>query len=89
MCLDEPHLVNEKRICGDQACLKILSTRNELYHFKEKHTGTNPYYLTISEYNSLPDDDKQEIKKKLTLVQSHHKAKQDKPKKKAEQKKDH
>ena len=82
--------MNGKRICGEQACLKILSNRNELYHFREKHTGTNPYYLTISEYTSLPDEDKREIKKQLTLVQSHHKANQkDKPKNQEEQKKDH
>ena len=68
--------MNEKRICGDQACLKILSNDNEPRHFRKKHTGTNPYYLTISEYTSLPDEDKREIKKQLTLVQSHHKANQ-------------
>ena len=67
-----------------------MSTRHEPRHFKEKHTGTNPYYLTISEYNSLPDEDKEIVDKQLTLVQSHHKANQkDKPKNQEEQKKDH
>ena len=67
--------------------MRTLSTRNEPRHFRKEHTGTNPYYLTISEYTSLPDEDKQEIKKQLTLVQSHHKANQkDKPKNQEEQK---
>ena len=83
-------MVNGKKICGELACLKALCYTHEPRHFKEEHTGTNPYYLTISEYTSLPDEDKREIKKQLTLVQSHHKANQkDKPKKNEEQRKDH
>ena len=67
---------DDKKICGVPNCLKAMCYTHEPRHFREKHTGTNPYYLTISEYNSLPDEDKQEIKKQLTLVQSHHKANQ-------------
>ena len=66
-----------------------MSTRHEPRHFKEKHTGTNPYYLTISEYNSLPDEDKEIVDKQLTLVQSHHKANQKDKLKNQEEQKDH
>ena len=63
--LDVPHLWNGKRICGERSCLKILSTRHEPRHFKEEHTGTNPYFLTVNEYERMSSKSKDKIKKQM------------------------
>ena len=70
MCLDIPCLPYGKRICGEQGCFATLHSGHESRHFREKHPGTNPYFLTVDEYERMSSKSKDKIEEQMKEAQT-------------------